>query len=553
MTLAVILGRVSTEDQAEDGTGLTGQIEAGLRHIELKEYTLDTSVGFASDGLEYVPGVFQEDFSGKVIYRPAINHLLDALEARPINVVVIHRTSRLGRRGSVQEALESLFKERGARVEFVTAQFDTSTPTGRAMRRISGVFDELDYEQIIDQLKEGKIQRVKSGSIITTRPPYGYTVVKDRDEQGKKVTRLVIVEEEAEVVRTIYVWYVYGDEDGVPLSMHAIAKRLTEMRVSTRGDATPGIRRSFPKGMWSHSTVGHLLLNEVYAGRWYYGKRKVIQKGDKTTTVKTDRSEWLCVPVPPIVDEDVFEMARERAEYNSQMAKRNTRRNYLFKGMIRCGKCRGAYSGQTPINTGRQRYQCCNSYTRPIKRCDAPSSYEADIDAKVWPWIKDIAQHFDRVEAALRQRQEEADDQNARLFTLIANTDKLIAEKKAEQDRLLALYQKGKLIEERWEVADAECQQEIASHEEDREKLVAKLVNPHYTPEYLADVRAACARIAIGIEHFDEAQKRETYELLELSLVIEVQDGYRVAHAECILGKKLLMIGRSGSIASEVR
>jgi hypothetical protein len=102
-------------------------------------------------------------------------------------------------------------------------------------------------------------------------------------------------------------------------------------------------------------------------------------------------------------------------------------------------------------------------------------------------------------------------------------------------------------------VADAECQREIASHQEDREKLVAKLVNPHYTPEYLADVRAACAWIAIGIEHFDDAQKRETYELLELSLVLEIQDGYRVAHAECILGKKLLTIGRAGPIASKLQ
>jgi site-specific DNA recombinase len=184
--LAVLLIRVSTEDQAEDGTGLTGQIETGLAHIERRGYTLDTTVGYASEGLEYVPGVFQEDYTGKVIYRPAVNRLLDALAKRPIKVIVVHRTSRLGRRGSVQEALESIFQQNGARVEYVTAQFDTGTPIGRAMRRMSGVFDELDYEQIIEQLKEGKVQRVKAGSIITTRAPYGYRVVKERDAQGKR-------------------------------------------------------------------------------------------------------------------------------------------------------------------------------------------------------------------------------------------------------------------------------------------------------------------------------------------------------------------------------
>jgi hypothetical protein len=84
----------------------------------------------------------------------------------------------------------------------------------------------------------------------------------------------------------------------------------------------------------------------------------------------------------------------------------------------------------------------------------------------------------------------------------------------------------------------------------DREKLVAKLVKAHFTPEYLADVRTACRSISEGIEYFDVAQKRETYELLELSLRLEVKDGSKLAHAHCVLGQKLLMIGKSGTIVS---
>jgi hypothetical protein len=40
MTLAIILGHVSTEDQAEDGTGLTSQIEAEIGYITRRGYTL---------------------------------------------------------------------------------------------------------------------------------------------------------------------------------------------------------------------------------------------------------------------------------------------------------------------------------------------------------------------------------------------------------------------------------------------------------------------------------------------------------------------------------
>src|SRR6266542_2319664 len=79
----------------------------------------------------------------------------------------------------------------------VNAQFDTTTPVGRAMRRISGVFDELDYENIIHQLAEGKAQAVKQGSVIVTRPPYGYETVKVRGTTRKTITILRILEDEA--------------------------------------------------------------------------------------------------------------------------------------------------------------------------------------------------------------------------------------------------------------------------------------------------------------------------------------------------------------------
>jgi site-specific DNA recombinase len=548
MTLAVILGRVSTEDQAEDGTGLPGQIEAGLAHIARRGYTLDTSVGFASEGIEYVPGVFQEDYTGKVIYRSAINHLLDALERRSIKVVVIHRTSRLGRRGSVQEALEALFKERGARAEYVTAQFDTSTPTGRAMRRISGVFDELDYENIIEQLKEGKAQRVKAGSVIITRPPYGYRVVKERDHNGKRVTRLAVVEEEAKIVLMIFEWYVYED-----LSITAIAKRLTEMRVPTRGDEPGGNRRKYPAGVWAESVINKMLQSETYIGTWYYRKTKCVPVPgrDKSKQVPAPREDWLSVPVPAIISEDLFKAVRYTAERNAALAQRNRRYTYLFSGMLSCDVCKRSYVGQLS-DASTPRYRCGSRRSRYTYLCEMPNFSEAEIDAVVWPWITEITTDFDKVERTLLQQQLEADEQNARIYALIANTDKLIAEKKAEQAKVLALFKKDRMTEDRWVVEDALCEKEIASHQADREKLAAKLVKTRYTPEYLADLRATCQAISQGYEHFTPEEKRHTYELLDLTVRLAVEDGDKVAHADCVLDAKRLLVNvnKAGAIAS---
>jgi hypothetical protein len=62
---AIIGARVSSDEQAEEGYGLPVQIGAGQRYVEQHGYTLVTSAGFASEGIEYIPGVFQEDFTGK--------------------------------------------------------------------------------------------------------------------------------------------------------------------------------------------------------------------------------------------------------------------------------------------------------------------------------------------------------------------------------------------------------------------------------------------------------------------------------------------------------
>jgi site-specific DNA recombinase len=537
-TLAVILGRVSTEDQAEEGTGLAAQIEAGMGYISLRGYTLDTSVGYASEGLEYVPGVFQEDYTGKVIYRPAVNHLLDTLVQRPIRVIVVHRTSRLGRRGSVQEALEAAFKEHGARVEYVTAQFDTSTPTGRAMRRISGVFDELDYEQIIDQLREGKFQRAKAGSIVVSRPPFGYRLVKEKDASGKKtIRRLEINEEEARIVILIYTWYLEED-----LSMFIIAQRLTDLRVPTRGDDI-GQRRRHAPGTWGNRTVYTVLTSKVYTGLWHYGKtrRVPIIGSEKTKSVQTPEDEWIPIRVPAIIDEDTFQAAQRKAAQNAVSARRNRKHFYLLVGHLRCQKCNYAFvgswsNGTTPV------YRCNGRHILRNWCCDMPIIREDELEPIIWDWLKEVVKNPEQIDEVIRNRQADADRQNERIKGLLATNQRLLVEKKAKQINLIELYGRTPLpaIEE----SIVALEREIAGHEQQQEELTARLVKTHFTPEYITNVKATCARIATGIDYFTSTERAETYDLLEVSAELTVEEGYKIAYAECVLvdePKRLIM------------
>jgi site-specific DNA recombinase len=341
MKRAIGLVRVSTTEQKEIGYGIPEQVEKIAEHISRHGYQLAEDTGFATEGIEYQPGFFQEDYTGKTVLRPAIAALQEAISKHHIEVAVIHRTSRLGRRGSVQEVLEASLQAQGVRVEYVNAQYDTANPYGRAMRRIAGIFDELDYENIICQLAEGKAQAVKQGSVMVVRPPYGYECVKIRGTSRKSMTILSTIDEEVEIVQMIYTWYVYGDEDGIPLSIHAITKKLSDKHIPTRWDTSIGKngekglqRKKHAVGNWSAFTVSTILKSETYIGRWAYRKHinVSIPGTDKTRIVAQPKENWLWVDIPAIIDRETYDAAQARIAHNKVMEKRNKRYNYLFSG-----------------------------------------------------------------------------------------------------------------------------------------------------------------------------------------------------------------------------
>ena len=195
------------------------------------------------------------------------------------------------------------------------------------MRRVQGVFDEFDYEAIIEKLREHKVEAVKHGRVLVNRPPYGYRVVVARNERGKRIgSYLEVVDEEAAVVRQIFDWYVFGDDCGEPLSITAISDRLSSQLIPSGGDRR-GLRsrkRKLPGSAWHESHINKILRSETYIGRWYYGRTKSVPVpgSDRSKQVEVPREHWLCVPCPAIVDEELFKAASNRAATNTAQAKR---------------------------------------------------------------------------------------------------------------------------------------------------------------------------------------------------------------------------------------
>lgn len=148
--------RVSTARQAKEGIGLDAQEAKSRAHAERM-------------GWKVLEIFKDEGISGKdgIENRPGLKALIAAAKANSDAVTVVYSVSRLARR---QRLLWQLLDERegeGLAISSATESFDTSTPMGRAMLGMIGVWSQLEADMISertrDALAEAKAQGRKLG------------------------------------------------------------------------------------------------------------------------------------------------------------------------------------------------------------------------------------------------------------------------------------------------------------------------------------------------------------------------------------------------------
>ena len=127
------------------------------------------------------------------------------------------------------------------------------------------------------------------------------------------------------------------------LSINAIARLLNEREIPTRTG----------KSRWERSTVWAILRNPAYRGAACYGKtelrprqritrplrqRKGIPSRDSANHERP-RAEWIEIPVPALVSEEMFALAQEQLEKNKKHSPRRTTEMTLLQGMLVCEQC----------------------------------------------------------------------------------------------------------------------------------------------------------------------------------------------------------------------
>ena len=230
------------------------------------------------------------------------------------------------------------------------------------------------------------VELVKDGKFVGGKAPYGYKLVLSGEisNHGRALHKLVIVPEQAEVVRQIY---GYAVNQG--MGYQKIANTLNKNAVPA-----PILDK------WKSGTVRSILTNPVYMGYIAYNRRK----NNHADCTRLDRKEWVYSREQKaeitIVSQELWERAQEirEARKNKINASRqatnelymeqynvpfSTRGRLALTGMVYCGYCgkrlknTGYANHWTCKKTGEQKVSYVGRYGCPEK-CKPRSTYSQE-------------------------------------------------------------------------------------------------------------------------------------------------------------------------------
>ena len=207
----------------------------------------------------------------------------------------------------------------------------------------------------------------------------GQTILGYRRDRKRK-GYLIVDEKENEMVQAIF--ETYAKERSI--------RRTTDLIKGRYEGLTPKLKKIAP------SRIYGILKNKAYIGI------RVINKRDKEGYEEVE-AVW-----EPIIDKELFQKAQtilqeNKDRYHSRGAHRY---NYLFSGLLRCGKCGELLQGKSAYSTtGKRHYYYSHKSTCSeggLNRVDAEIT-----QGLVFDWLKDIegnGEKFQQLEEQGRER-----------------------------------------------------------------------------------------------------------------------------------------------------
>lgn len=449
--------RLSKEDDNEDDSESIINQEKILR---------DFVDGYFEPGNYVIVDVFADDgLTGTDTARPDFKRLEGCIVRKEVNCMIIKSLARGFRNlADQQKFLEEFIPINGARfictgTPFIDTYANPHSASGLEVP-IRGMFNEQFAATTSEEIRKTFKMKRERGEFIGAFATYGYK--KDPNDKNS----LLIDEEAAEVVRSIYHWFV---NEGY--SKMGIAKRLNKM-----GEPNPeaykkkkGLKYNNPNsskndGQWSASTVARILQNEIYTGVMVQGRHRVISyKVHKQIAVPED--EWFVVPNTheAIIDRETFEKAQALHKRDTRTAP-GKQDVYILSGFVRCADCKKAMRRKTARNLA---YYSCRTFTDK-KTCSKHSIRQDKLEEALLAALQvqialvdELSEEIERINSAPIINRE-----NKRLTLALKQAEKQLKQYHDASDSLYLDWKSGDITKEEYRRLKGKIAGQIAQLEQ---------------------------------------------------------------------------------------
>lgn len=381
---------------------------------------IETCKNYAETVLNADPAqlvVYQDDgFSGKNLARPQFQKMLSEIEFGGYSHIICYRLDRISR--SVAD-FSGLVKElQDINVHFISVkeQFDTSSPTSKAMMYISAVFAEMERETIRERVVDNMTALTSTGRFLGGKAPDGYTKekVEVTDPTGKKKRHniLIINKERAEQVQDIFQKYL--DWQSIKkietyYSQHAVYnhtghpyKCISLRRILTNPCYCTADERAY--NYFKELGCKIMMPKETFDGKYgitaYMRHKMTTNKRNKKQVVDKPPEEWIIYVgfhEPLISSSDYIRTQETIYKRRSLTIRKPTGTHGILSGMLRCGNCgdymrpsnvaideNGAYNGK------RFYYICENKSVSARHNCNIKNIRGDRFDLEIIERIENL-------------------------------------------------------------------------------------------------------------------------------------------------------------------
>jgi DNA invertase Pin-like site-specific DNA recombinase len=364
--------------------------EEQARHGYSLEAQYEALTDFCKQNNHVVLGVYRDEgVSGKkpFIKRPAMIQLLQDVETIKPDMILFTRLDRWFRNVKEYYRVEDILQRNHVYWKSISEEYDTSTASGRLYVNVRLAIAENEADRTGERIKDIQGQKIAQGLWLGGRTPFGYTLSEDNH---------LIFDDNIHILREAIDYYL----------MHQALK----------------------------TTVRH--INDAHGTNFTYNRLKWA------FSQPTLKGEYRGNPnfCEPLVTPEEFDRLQDLLKRNN--IKYNTKRIYLFTGLLKCPHCGKNMGG---VSNGEKDKRI--KYYRCRYCWDGLCDYKTHIrESRLEKWLLENIEEDFKVNVTMKPKEKREDPKKYR--------DRL--------KRLNDMYLMGNISEAEYREKSADIQKKIA-------------------------------------------------------------------------------------------